>query len=117
MKPQENIARIARGPPLCSRNACKSPHSYAVDRRAVIVRTGDNLPSAVDSRIDYRPQESPAKRSIMGGAVDAGGILAVVATEDRPPGRPPVSLSRPWPFKAVWNAVQATTRVLDDQRA
>jgi hypothetical protein len=30
---------------------------------------------------------------------------------------PQTSLSRPWPFKAVWNAVQATTRVLDDQRA
>jgi hypothetical protein len=35
----------------------------------------DTLPSAGDSRTDYRPQENPAKRYITDGGVDAGGIL------------------------------------------
>jgi hypothetical protein len=58
-----------------SRNTCKSPHSYPVDKRVVKVRTVDTLPSAGDSRIDDHPQESPAKRYITGGAGDAGGTL------------------------------------------
>src|SRR5215204_4494882 len=89
MKPQENIARIARGPPLCSRNACKSPHFQAADKRTVLRGAVGMHPTAVDNSLQFRPQESPAKRSIMSGAVDAGGILAVVATKDRPPGSPP----------------------------
>jgi hypothetical protein len=32
-------------------------------------------PLTVDNEQQYRPRESPAKRHIMGGAVDAGGIL------------------------------------------
>ena len=77
----------------------------------------DKAVSVRGSYGEYRPHESPANGRITTGAGDAGGILAVVATKDRPPGRPPDSLSRPWPFKAVWNAVQATTRILDDQRS
>ena len=46
-----------------------------VDKRAVIVRTVDNLPSAGDSRIDHGPQESPANGHNEDSAGGAGGIL------------------------------------------
>jgi hypothetical protein len=43
--------------------------------RSVFTRAVGNDPLAVDNQQQYRPRESPAKRYIMGGAVDAGGTL------------------------------------------
>jgi hypothetical protein len=48
---------------------------FAGDERVSIARAVDNLPSAGDSRIQYRPHESPANSGIADRAVDAGGIL------------------------------------------
>ena len=48
-----------------------------------------NYPLTVDNSWQYRPQESAANRRInegAGDAVDAGAILPLVASEDRPPG-------------------------------
>jgi hypothetical protein len=61
--------------PLGSRNACKSLYSYTLDKRAVTVRTVDNLPPAGNNQQQYRPQESPANRRITNGAGDAVGTL------------------------------------------
>jgi hypothetical protein len=47
-------------------------------------------PMAVDNSRQYRPKESPANSNIQDRAVDAGGILLDIATEDRPPGRTPI---------------------------
>jgi hypothetical protein len=63
-------------------------HIRTVNKRSVFVRTGDNLPSAVDSRIDYRPQESPANNHIIDDAVVAGGILLDLVTGDHSTSRP-----------------------------
>ena len=51
--------------PSWSRNTCKPPHSYAVDKRAVKMRTVDTLPSAVDNSWQYRPQESLQTGALM----------------------------------------------------
>ena len=73
--PQEKYRPHRPQLPSRSRNACKTSHFYAIDKRVVIVRTVDDLPSAGDSRIEYRPQESPANHYIHGNAGGAGGTL------------------------------------------
>src|SRR5688500_8732219 len=77
-RPSVMVVRIPTAAPaasLCSRNTCKPPHSYAVGKRAVKMRTVDTLPSAVDTSRQDRPQESPPKRYITGSAGDAVGTL------------------------------------------
>jgi hypothetical protein len=72
----------------------------------------DTLPSAGDSRTDYRPQENPAKRYITDGAVDAVGtlrrllrtLLSSFAT----------SLATRTPFKAALNVFVAEERASED---
>ncbi len=61
---------------------CKPPHSYAVDKRAIIVWAGYNLSSAGDNQQQYRPQESPAKRQVIYCAGVTGGILRGLAIVD-----------------------------------
>jgi hypothetical protein len=65
------------------RKTRKTLHSYAVDKRAVFIIAVDTLLSAGDSRIEYRPHESLAKRYIASGAGDAGGILLGLVIGDR----------------------------------
>jgi len=50
-------------------------HFQAVDPRAVFDVAIGIHPMAVGNSWQYRPQESPAKRYIHGGAGDAVGIL------------------------------------------
>jgi hypothetical protein len=81
--------------------------------------SGRCLQGAVDTAVsarsngEYRPHESPANDHIIDDAGDAGGILPNVATEDRLSSRSQVSRVQPCFFKAVSNAVEAVTRVLD----
>jgi hypothetical protein len=44
--------------PPWSRNTCNSLHSYAVDKRAVLMGAVGILSMAVDNSWQYRPQES-----------------------------------------------------------
>jgi hypothetical protein len=81
-KARESIARIARGFHHGAENTCKPPHFYTVDKRAVFVRTVDNLLSAGDNQQQHRPRESPANRRINEGAGDAVGTLLDVTPGD-----------------------------------
>jgi hypothetical protein len=60
---------------VIGRKPWKTAHFQAFDPRAVFDVAVDNLSSAVDSRIEYHPHESPANRYIHGGAGDAVGTL------------------------------------------
>jgi hypothetical protein len=70
-----------------------------------------NCPMMGDNQQQYRPRESPAKRYITGGAVDAVGtlrrLLRMLLFLPRPP-------QRPRPFRAALNAFVAEERTLED---
>jgi hypothetical protein len=74
-KSSQSIARIDRNYHYVAERPAKPAHFYAVDKRAVIARKGDILPSAVDNQLQYRPREGHGKRHITGGAGDTGGTL------------------------------------------
>jgi hypothetical protein len=96
------------------RKTRKTLHSYAVDKRAVFVIAVDTLLSADDSRIEYRPQESPAKRHIMGGAVDAGGTLRCSSGQTSAIAFSAVQPHRLEVLKAASNAFVAEGQALGD---
>jgi hypothetical protein len=97
--------------PSWSRNTCKPPHFYAVDKRAVLMGAVGIHPMAVDNSGQYRPQESPANRRINEGAVDAGGTMRrLLGTSFFLP-RPP---QRPVPFRAASSAFVAEEMTLED---
>src|SRR5215213_11305524 len=75
---RERTRKVSTAPtavPSYSINACKSPHSYADDKWAVLSRAVGIHPMAVANSCQYRPQESPANRRINESAGDAVGTL------------------------------------------
>ncbi len=76
--PRKRTPKVSTAPTAITRGRRKprkTAHFQAVDKRAVFVRTIDNLLSAGDNQQQYRPQENPANRYISGLAGDAVGIL------------------------------------------
>jgi hypothetical protein len=102
--PSLEVLRISPAPTAITSEEEKAPQNGSFPG----ARSADG--SCRGGRYSYRSQESPPKHPITDGA---GGILPNVATEDRLSSRSQVSRAQPCFFKAVSNAVEAVTRVLD----
>jgi hypothetical protein len=71
----QKVSTASTAVTIIGEKPCKTAHFQAVDLRVVFDVAVGIHPMAVDNSWQYRPHESPAKRYITCGAVDAGDTL------------------------------------------